>query len=139
MRLEGLAIQTAGTREKLEEAVKQGDRWLGRGNMGQPCSISFRIASTRALIETGKLEQAKRRLEETERVAGMWNGGSWEAAVWEARGLLRQSQGHPQQAMALFEEAATRYAGLSRPRDQERCLLRAENAAKFEVKEGFSK
>ena len=33
-----------------------------------------------------RLEQARHQLEEAERIAGMWQGGPWLAAVWEARG-----------------------------------------------------
>jgi DNA-binding SARP family transcriptional activator/predicted negative regulator of RcsB-dependent stress response len=134
MRLQGLVIQMVGTKEKTGEAIRQGDSWLARGNMCQPCSMSFRIAATIALIETGELEKAKGRLDETERVAGMWNGGPWVASVWEVRGLLRQAQGNIQQAGALYEEAAARYAGLNRPKDQERCLARSEKAGKAELK-----
>jgi hypothetical protein len=41
----------------------------------------------------------------------------WAAAVWEARGAQRRAEGSKARAMAAFEEAATRYAALDRPRD----------------------
>ncbi|RVC56976.1 hypothetical protein EN779_23055 [Mesorhizobium sp. M4B.F.Ca.ET.088.02.2.1] len=56
----------------------------------------------------------------------MWQGGPWVAAVWEARGVHRQARGESDQASALLREAAARYAELGRPRDQERCLARAQ-------------
>lgn len=87
--------------------------------------MGFRVASSIALAEAGDLDRASRRLDEAERLAGMWNGGPWVAAVWEARGVHRHAQGNESQAAALFHEAAARYADLGRPRDQERCLARA--------------
>jgi hypothetical protein len=40
------------------------------------------------------------------RIAGMWQDGLWLAAIWEARGVLRRSEGDHPQAAALFKEAA---------------------------------
>jgi DNA-binding SARP family transcriptional activator len=128
LRLQALAVQAAGSREQAMDAIKQGDRWLAEGGMCQPCSMAFRVASSIALVEAGELDQASRRLDETERLAGVWNGGPWVAAVWEGRAVYRQAQGNPVQASALFREAAARYAALGRQRDQERCLTRAAAA-----------
>jgi hypothetical protein len=36
----------------------------------------------------------------------MWQDGLWLAAIWEARGVLRRSEGDHPQAAALFKEAA---------------------------------
>ena len=129
MRLQAIAVQTAGTRAKLSDAISRGDTWLAQGNMCQPCSMGFRVASAVALAESGELDQASRRLDETERLAGMWNGGPWVAAVWEARGVHRNAQGSHEQAAALFREAAERYGALGRPGDRARCLTRAAAAA----------
>jgi hypothetical protein len=57
----------------------------------------------------------------------MWQGGPWLAAVWEARGVLRQAEGDRVQAAALFKEAAERFAQARWPVDEARC--RAEAAA----------
>jgi DNA-binding SARP family transcriptional activator len=126
LRLQALAVQAAGSKEQAMDAIKQGDRWLAEGGMCQPCSMSFRVASAIALVEAGELDQASRRLDETERLAGMWNGGPWVAAVWEGRAVYRLAQGNAEQASALFREAAARYAALGRQRDRERCLAQAE-------------
>ena len=87
--------------------------------------MGFRVASAIALAEAGELDRAGKRIDETERLAGMWNGGPWVAAVWEARGVHRRAQGNADQAAALFREAATRYEALGRPLDQHRCLAAA--------------
>lgn len=124
IRLQGLAVEAASRTAQAMSAIAQGDRWLA-GGVCRPCSMGFRIAASIALAEAGELEAAGRRLEETERLAGMWQGGPWVAAVWEARGVLRQAQGRSEQASALFEEAAARYGDLGRPADQARCRARA--------------
>jgi DNA-binding SARP family transcriptional activator len=125
LRLQALAVETAGTTARTAEAIQRGDRWLAQGGMCQPCSMGFRVAAAIALAEAGEVEQTSRRLDEAERLAGMWNGGPWVAAEWEGRGVQRRAQGQTQQAAALFREAASRYAALGRRRDQERCLARA--------------
>ena len=96
--------------------------------MCQPCSMAFRVAAAIALAEAGEVEQASKRLDEAERLAGMWNGGPWVAAVWEARGVVRRAQGNEERAVAMFGEAAAKYAELGRTRDRERSLARVAQA-----------
>jgi DNA-binding SARP family transcriptional activator len=124
LRLQSLAVETSSTPDGSADAIAQGDRWIAERSMCQPCSMSFRVASSIALAEAGALDEASRRLDETERLAGMWNGGPWTAAVWEARGVHRRAQGNEVQAAALFREAASRYTAVGRQRDSERCLAR---------------
>jgi hypothetical protein len=126
LRLQSLAVETANTPERTSDVIAQGDRWIAERSMCQPCSMGFRVTSSIALAEAGELDVAARRLDEAERVAGMWNGGPWVAAVWEARGVHRRAQGNEEQAAALFREAAARYAAVGRQRDSERCLARVE-------------
>lgn len=122
IRLKGLAVRTAASREKTLEAIRDGDRLLAQQSHGcQPCSIGFRVASAIALAELGETDQVGRRLDEAERIAGMWHGGPWAAAVWEARGAQRRAEGHAARAAAALEEAASRYAALGRPVDEARC------------------
>lgn len=122
IRLKGLSVRAASTPDEVKERVREGDLLLGLQTHGcQPCSMAFRIASASALAELGELEQVGRRLDEAERIAGMWHGGPWVAAVWEARGIQRRAEGNDTGARAAFEEAATRYAALGRPMDEVRC------------------
>ena len=86
--------------------------------------MALRTASAIALAEAGELDQVDRRLNDAERIAGMWHGGPWAAALWEARGVQRRAQNHEIRALAAFDEAASRYQELGRPRDQARCLAR---------------
>ena len=87
--------------------------------------MALRTASAIALCEAGELDEVNRRLNDAERIAGMWHGGPWAAALWEARGVQRRAQKNELRAVAAFDEAATRYEELGRPRDQARCLGRA--------------
>lgn len=125
-----LAVEVATDVEHRAEAIRQGDRLLQERTTCQPCSMGFRIAASIALAEAGEVDQAARRIDEAERIAGMWQGGPWVASVWEARGVYRLAQGNREQAAALFQEAATRFGDLSRVGDQARCLSRAEEAAR---------
>ncbi len=122
IRLKGLSVRAANSREKALDIIQEGDRLLTMHGYGcQPCSMGFRVASATALAAIGELEQVGRRIDEAERIAGLWHGGPWAAAVWEARGAQRQAEKNDARAVAAFEEAASRYAELGRPTDESRC------------------
>ena len=123
MRMQALAVRAASTPKMVAEEILAGDRLLTPGAC-QPCSMALRTASAIALAEAGELDQVDRRLNDAERIAGMWHGGPWAAALWEARGVQRRAQNHEIRALAAFDEAASRYQELGRPRDQARCLAR---------------
>lgn len=126
IRLAALAVRLAKTEEEMDAAILKGDRLLSatQGGMCQPCSMPYRMASAIALAERGETQQVGRRLDEMERIAGMWHGGPWVAATWEARGVQRRAEGNEGRASAAFEEAASRYADLGRPADEARCRKR---------------
>ncbi|WP_296744726.1 BTAD domain-containing putative transcriptional regulator [Mesorhizobium sp.] len=123
MRVQALAVRAASTPKMVAEEILAGDRLLTPGAC-QPCSMALRTASAIALAQAGELEQVDKRLNEAERIAGMWQGGPWAAALWEARGVQRRAQNKEVRALAAFDEAAGRYEELGRPRDQARCLAR---------------
>jgi DNA-binding SARP family transcriptional activator len=125
VRLQGLAVEAAPNTSVAMDAITEGDQLLAGSGVCRPCSMGFRIAASILLAESGELESASRRLDETERLASMWQGGPWVAAVWEARSVLRQAQGRTELASALLHEAAVRYGELGRPADQARCKARA--------------
>lgn len=125
IRLQGLAVQAASSSAQVMHAIMGGDRLLAGSTVCRPCSMGFRVASSMAFVEAGELDIASRRLDETERLAGMWQGGPWVAAIWEARGVLRHAQGRSEQAAALLREASLSYGQLGRPADQARCEARA--------------
>lgn len=124
IRMQALAVKVAGSPEEVDEVIAEGDRAAGRPSACRPCSIGFRTAAAIALAEAGELEQVNKRLDEAERLAGIWNGGPWVAAVWEARGVQRRAQGNEDRARAAFYEAAARFGELGRPLDRARCEAR---------------
>lgn len=63
-----------------------------------PCSIGFHVQATIASATGADLDAAARHLALAERLSGMWNGGTWIAAVWEARAALRQAAERPRDA-----------------------------------------
>ncbi len=132
LRLQALAVRAAISRDKIVEAIRTGDRLL-TPHACQPCSMALRTASAVALAEGGQLDQVDRRLNEAERIAGMWQGGPWAAALWEARGVQRQAQANGVRAVAAFAEAAARFEDLGRPLDQARCLHRMSGAVSAPV------
>jgi hypothetical protein len=128
IRLNALAVEVAPTIDRAMQEIARGDRALAGGASCQPCSLGFRAAAAIALAEAGEVDQVGRRLDEAERLAAMWSGGRWAAAIWEARGVFRRAQGNESRAVAAFGEAAARFAELCRPLEQERCMKRMKEA-----------
>jgi DNA-binding SARP family transcriptional activator len=125
VRVHGALIQAAPDPPRAVAAVRRADAALADRDLCPPCSMGFRVAATIALARAGDLQQARARLEAAERIAGMWQGGPWLAAIWEARGVLRRSEGDHAQAAALFKEAAEQFAQARRPVDEARCRAAA--------------
>ena len=87
----------------------------------EPCSMTFRIEATWVFARAGDLSWAGRHLAEAEPITGLWQGGPWNASVWEAHAELRLAERENAQAMALFREAADSFAQLRPPLDEARC------------------
>jgi hypothetical protein len=94
----------------------------------EPCSVDYLVGSSIALARAGDLEGARSLLERAEHVAGMWQGGPWLAATWEARGELRLAELEPVQAAALFREAARGFGRVGHALAERRCLGAADRA-----------
>jgi tetratricopeptide (TPR) repeat protein len=95
-----------------------------------PCSMPFRVGAAVALARMGDIDQALGYLREAGRVARMWSGGPWHAAVSEARSAVRQGQGASvEEVSALLREAAAGYAAAGRPRQKARCRFAAASLA----------
>jgi tetratricopeptide (TPR) repeat protein len=105
--------------------VDEAERVLSASQPCQPCSIGFHVAASMTRARAGDVVSGRRHLDKAERIAGMWQGGPWEAAVWEARGRLRAAEGDAQQGVALLREAADRFARAGRPLDAARCRAAA--------------
>jgi len=120
--LEGSRTPTAMAR------LDRAERELAGASICPPCSVAFRVAEVKALARAGRVEPARRRLGDAERLAGMWPGGEWQAATWEARGIVRRAEGNEHQAAALLLEAADLFDQAGRPLDRDRCRSEADAA-----------
>jgi DNA-binding SARP family transcriptional activator len=129
VRVHGAIVRAAPDPPRSVAAVQRADAALANRDLCPPCSMGFRVAATVALARAGDLQQARARLEGAERIAGMWQGGPWLAAVWEARGVLRRAEGDHAQATALFKEAADQFARARWPVDEARCRAAATVSA----------
>lgn len=129
VRIHAVTVEASTDTGSAVAAVRRADRELSLDDVCPSCSIGYRLAATAALARAGRLDAARARLDEADRIAAMWRGGPWLAAVWEARGTIRLAEGQPSQAAALFREAADRFARLKRPLDVQRCQAAAAAAA----------
>jgi DNA-binding SARP family transcriptional activator len=93
----------------------------------RPCSIGLWVAAAIACARAGEVARSRFWLGHAERLAGMWSGGPWQAAVWEARAALRMAEGDEGQAAALLREAGDLFAQCGRPLDEARCLATLES------------
>lgn len=125
VRVFGAMVQAASDPRSALDVVSEAEAVLARREVCEPCSMPFRVAATTASARAGDLDRAAKYLDEAERLAGMWQGGPWLAAVWEARGELRLAEGERDQAAALFREAADGFSRVGRKLDEARCRAAA--------------
>ena len=118
-------VLAAKSPDRASAAVEEGERELASSTACQPCSIGFHVAASVTRARSGDLAGGRSHLERAERIAGIWQGGPWQAAVWEARGTLRLAEGDHAQGLALLREAAELFAGAGRPVDSARCRAAA--------------
>jgi hypothetical protein len=97
------------------EAVRRGSPTC------EPCAMGYLMTAIDVLAAAGRTEHATLLLEEAERISGLWAGGPWRAAVWEARAKVRSAEGDRAMAVAFFGEAAQGFAKANRPLDEARC------------------
>ncbi|MFF2115003.1 AfsR/SARP family transcriptional regulator [Rhodococcus koreensis] len=125
VRTYAILVEAAGAGPSAVRQVERADRALVGRNVCPPCSLGYLVAAAKAFANTGHHDQARRRLTEAERLAGMWPGGAWQAAVWEARGALRRASGDLERAHSFYLEAADRFDEVGRPLDRDRCRSQA--------------
>lgn len=125
VRLYGVLAEAARSPAQAVRIIERADAALAGRSVCPPCSMGYHVAAATHYALAGKLDAARRRLANAEQLAGMWPGGPWHAALWEARAVLRRAEGHDDQAIALFREAAASFAELGRRQDEQRCLARA--------------
>jgi DNA-binding SARP family transcriptional activator len=129
IRAVGVLVQAAADDDRAMGVVEQAEASWSPHETCEPCSMAFRVTAAGAAARSGDHARARLHLEHAERIAGMWQGGPWLAAVWEARGTLRLAEGDRSQAAALFREAAEQFGQMRRPIDEERCRVAAAAAS----------
>src|SRR6202011_1164135 len=125
LRVYAARMLAAKVPDRASDVLDQAEQSLAASALCQPCSIPYQVAATITRAKTGNLTDAHKHLEKAERIAGMWHGGPWQAAVWEARGNLRRAEGDHSQGRALLAEAATLFGDSGRPLDAARCRASA--------------
>ena len=122
VRVFGTMIQAAPDPRKAITVLREAERELSQMQSCEPCSMGYLTSAATASARAGELDGARSFIAEAERIAGMWQGGPWTGAVWEARGTLRQAEGEAEQARAMFREAADVFASAGNRPDEKRCL-----------------
>jgi DNA-binding SARP family transcriptional activator len=87
----------------------------------EPCAIGYLMTAVDVCAASGHTDRAGRFLDEAERISGLWRGGPWQAAVWEARGKIRRAEGDLATAAVFFGEAAQRFGKAHRSVAEARC------------------
>jgi len=124
-RAAGVALSAAPDPKRALAILETTEAETDRAVVCEPCSMGFRIAAATTLARAGETSRARGYLDTAERVAGMWQGGPWLAAVWEGRAELRRADGDHARAAALFTEAADLFGDARRPLDEARCRAAA--------------
>jgi DNA-binding SARP family transcriptional activator len=130
VRVHGARVRLSGP-DSAPEEIGRAEKELAGLEVCEPCSMGFLVAAAIGSARAGRTEEAQRHLEHAERVAAMWQGGPWLAAVWEGRAQLRLAESEPGQAAALFREAADLFGRCGHSLSEAGCraaALRAEEA-----------
>jgi DNA-binding SARP family transcriptional activator len=128
VRIYGAMVESAADAAEALTIARDAEGALARLELCEPCSMRFRVAAATAAAAAGDLATASRQLAEAERIAPMWGGGPWAAAVVEARASLHDAGGDPDEARAEFAEAARLFEAAGLPLDAERCHAAAASS-----------
>jgi hypothetical protein len=105
----GAKVDAAANPAEAADLARKGEATLSDRDVCEQCSMSFRMAATRAFTRAGDLRSARRHLDEAARVSVMWQGGPWPAAVQEARSDLERAE----QSALQLDVAGSRTAATS--------------------------
>ena len=129
VRLLGVGLQIPAEPLVALAAMVKAERQLAQtSRVCDPCSINYHLQAGAVCARAADLSGARRHLGIAERVAGLWPGDPWSAAVWETRATLRLAEGETSQAAAFFREAASGFARSQRPVAEKRCQAAAAAA-----------
>jgi DNA-binding SARP family transcriptional activator/tetratricopeptide (TPR) repeat protein len=120
-RLFGTMIQAAAGPAEARQVVDRAESMLGWDDVCQFCSIMLAVPAVIACARAGDLPAARHYLAAAERLAVVWEGTSWEAALAEAQAAVAAASGDPGPARARLQWAAGRFQQAGQPLDAERC------------------
>jgi predicted negative regulator of RcsB-dependent stress response len=121
VRVFGTMIQAAPEPDRALVVLRNIERELRAMKPCEPCSMGYLTSAAAATARAGQLDRARAFVAEAERISGMWQGGPWAGAVWEARGIVRLAEGDEEQARAMFREAAEAFTRSGNQVDAARC------------------
>jgi DNA-binding SARP family transcriptional activator len=123
VKIQGALIEAAGDPSAAATVAAESERILARSDVCDQCSMSMRVAASIAFSRAGDVSSARRHLDEAARISEMWEGGTWPAAVHEARGHLELAEGHEGEGAVAFTEAAAQFERAGRPFDAARSRM----------------
>ena len=129
IRIFGTMIQAAPDPKKALGVLRVAEQELSQMHPCEPCSMGYLTSAAKATARAGDLDRSRSFLADAERISGMWQGGQWTGAVWESRAILRQAEGQPDQARAMFREAADAFGKAGNQADAARCTTAADKLA----------
>jgi len=117
----GTLIAAAPDPESAAAVVDEAEAVLDGPHACVLCQVMVSVPAAIALAEVGRLDDARRHLDEAAQCAARWDGPAWSAAVDEAAAVVARCAGDPDAARALLERALVGFQAAGQPLDAGRC------------------
>jgi ATP/maltotriose-dependent transcriptional regulator MalT len=120
-RIYGTMITAEQDASAARAMVDRADAALGTNDHCHFCTIMLALPAARACIDVGDLDDARRRLNDAETSAQMWEGTAWKASILETRAHLAAAEGDVEMAKQSRLAAAELFEISGQPLDADRC------------------
>ena len=117
----GTLIASAPDPASAAAVVDESIAVLDAANACVLCQVIVAVPSAVALAQVGRLDEARRQLDDAARCAERWDGPAWSAAVDEAAAVVAMREGDPVEARRLVERALAGFEAAGQPLDVGRC------------------
>jgi tetratricopeptide (TPR) repeat protein len=117
----GTLIAAAPDPSSAAAAVDESIAVLDAANACVLCQVIVAVPSAVALAQVGRLDEARRQLDDAARCAARWDGPAWSAAVDEAAAAVALQEGDRVEARRLVERALAGFESAGQPLDAARC------------------